>query len=264
MILCLDVGNTQILCGVFDDDRLVVQFRRSSVVRASSDELGVFMRSVLRENGIEPDGISQIAMSSVVPDMIYSMRACCQKYFGIDPLVLRPGVKTGLKILYRDPREVGADRIADAMGALVLHPDKNLIIVDFGTATTFTAVNRKREFLGGLIMPGVRIAVEALASRTAQLPSVEIVAATSVLGRSTVESIQNGLYWMNVGMVRELTSRITSEAFDGEPPLCIATGGFSHLFAGQDLFDAIHPDLILVGLREALRLNGPNQAVRVS
>lgn len=256
MILCIDVGNSQILCGVYDGETLVTQFRRSSVARASSDELGVFMRSVLRENRIDPDGIRQIAMSSVVPDMIYSMRACCLKYFDIDPLVLRPGVKTALKILYRDPKEVGSDRIGDAMGAMKLHPDRNLVIVDFGTATTFTAVTREREFLGGLIMPGVRIAIEALASRTAQLPSVEIVPAQTVIGRSTVESIQNGLYWSNVGMVREITGRIAAEAFGDEQPLRLATGGFSHLFDGQGLFDAVHPDLILVGLREALLLNG--------
>ncbi|MEZ5557496.1 MAG: type III pantothenate kinase [Pseudomonadales bacterium] len=255
MILCVDVGNSQILCGVYDGERLVVQFRRTSVVRASSDELGVFMRAALRENGIDPDLVRQIALSSVVPDMIYSLRACCQKYFHIDPLVLRPGVKTGLKILYRDPKEVGSDRIADAMGALKLHPDRNLIIVDFGTATTVTAVTREREFLGGNIMPGVRLAIEALVEKTAKLPSVEIVPVQGVIGRSTVESIQNGLFWSNVGMVRELTTRMTAEAFPDDPPLRLATGGFSHLFEEQDLFDAIHPDMILVGLREALRLN---------
>ncbi len=256
MILCLDIGNSQILGGVYDGDERVVQFRRSSVVRSSSDELGVFLRNVLRENGVEPDSIRHIAMSSVVPDMIYSIRSCCQKYFDIDPLVLRPGVRTGLKILYRDPKEVGSDRIGDAMGALKLHPDRNMIIVDFGTATTMTAVNRNREFLGGVIMPGVRIAIEALSSKTAQLPLVEIVPASSVIGRSTVESIQKGLYWSNVGMIREISARMTQEAFQGDPPLRIATGGFSHLFDDEDLFDAIHPDLILIGLHEALKLNG--------
>lgn len=256
MILCLDIGNSQILGGVYDSDERVVQFRRSSVVRSSSDELGVFLRNVLRENGIDPDAIRHIAISSVVPDMIYSMRSCCQKYFDIEPLVLRPGVKTGLKILYRDPKEVGSDRIGDAMGALKLHPDRNMIIVDFGTATTMTAVSCKREFLGGLIMPGVRIAIEALASKTAQLPLVEIVPVGTVIGRSTIESIQRGIYWSNVGMIREITERITEEAFTDEPPLRIATGGFSHLFDDQDLFDAIHPDLILIGLLEALKLNG--------
>lgn len=255
MILCLDVGNTQLYCGVYADDRLVSQFRRTSAARASSDELGVFLLAALRENGIDPQQISRIALSSVVPDMLYSLRSCCQKYFRLEPLVLRPGVKTGLKIRYKDPKEVGADRIADAVGALKLFPGRNLIVVDFGTATTLTAITRHGEFLGGSILPGVRLGLDALVERTAQLPAVEIVPASRAIGRSTVESIQNGLYWGNVGMIRELTARMTAEAFADEAPLLVGTGGFSHLFDSEQLFDAVVPELILVGLREALRLN---------
>ena len=255
MILCLDVGNSQIYCGLYQGDSLVCQFRRTSAVRASSDELGVFMRAALRENGHDPDAIREIAISSVVPDMLHSLRACCQKYFGIEPMVLRPGVRTGLKIRYKDPKEVGADRIADAIGALKMFPGRNLIVVDFGTATTLTAITAKGEFLGGNIIPGIRLAVEALVEKTAKLPSVEIVPADTAIGRSTVESIQNGLYWSNVGMVKELVARMTEEAFPDDPPLVIGTGGFSHFFDRQELFDAVVPDLILVGLREALRLN---------
>lgn len=259
MILCLDVGNSQLYCGVYRDlsDRgpLVCQFRRTSSARASSDELGVFLLAALRENGVDPQRIERIALSSVVPDMIYSLRSCCQKYFGQDPMVLRPGVRTGLKIRYKDPKEVGADRIADAVGALTLYPGRNLIVVDFGTATTLTAISSAGEFLGGNILPGVRLALEALVEKTAKLPSVEIVPVTGAIGRSTVESIQNGLYWSNVGMVRELTARMTAEAFADEPPLVIGTGGFSHLFDQEKLFDAVVPELILLGLREALRMN---------
>jgi type III pantothenate kinase len=255
MILCLDVGNSQVYCGVYDGDQLVGQFRRTSSARASSDELGVFLLAALRENGIDPKKITQIALSSVVPDMLYSFRSCCQKYFRLDPMTLRPGVKTGLKIRYKDPKEVGADRIADAMGAIKLYPGRNLIVVDFGTATTLTAITKDGEFLGGNILPGVRLALEALVEKTAKLPSVEIVVAGNAIGRSTVESIQNGLYWGNVGMVKELVGRMTAEAFPDEPPMVIGTGGFSHLFDQEELFDAVVPDLILVGLREALRLN---------
>jgi type III pantothenate kinase len=170
-------------------------------------------------------------------------------------MILRPGTKTGLKIRYKDPKEVGADRIADAIGAVKLYPGRNLIVVDFGTATTLTAITRDGEFLGGNILPGVRLALEALVEKTAKLPSVEIVPAENAIGRSTVESIQNGLYWSNVGMVKELVARMTAEAFPDEAPLVIGTGGFSHLFDQEGLFDAVVPDLILVGLREALRLN---------
>jgi type III pantothenate kinase len=258
MILCLDVGNSQVYCGVYDGDRLVGQFRRTSSARASSDELGVFLLAALRENGIDPRKITRIALSSVVPDMVYSLRSCCQKYFRKDPMILRPGVKTGLKISYKDPKEVGADRIADAMGAIKLYPGRNLIVVDFGTATTLTAITKEGEFLGGNILPGVRLALEALVEKTAKLPSVEIVAATNAIGRSTVESIQNGLYWGNVGMVKELVARMTAEAFPDEAPMVIGTGGFSHLFDEEELFDAVVPDLILIGLREALRLNVPD------
>jgi type III pantothenate kinase len=255
MLLCLDVGNSQIYCGVFRDDRLSLQFRRTSTVRSSSDELGVFLRGALRENSVAPDEISSIAICCVVPDMLYSLRSCCQKYFQIDPLIMRPGIKTALRILYKDPKEVGADRIADAMGALKLYPDRNLIVVDFGTATTVCAVSKRREFLGGNIIPGVRLAMEALEEKTAQLPSVEIVPVEVAIGRSTVESIQSGLFWSNVGMVKELVARMSAEAFPDEPPIVIGTGGFAHLFDAVDLFDDVVSDLILIGLQEAVRMN---------
>ena len=255
MILCLDVGNTQVFGGVFDGDTLQVQFRRTSQLTSSSDELGVFFRAVLRENGIDPDGITEVAICCVVPDLLYSLRACCQKYFSLEPLILTPGTKTGLKIRYRDPREVGADRIADAVGAVKLFPGRNLIVADFGTATTICAITKDREFLGGNIIPGVRLAMEALESRTAQLPSVEIVPPGTSIGRSTVESIQAGLYWSNVGMVRELVTRMSAEVFAEEPPLVIGTGGFAQLFNRENLFDEVISDLILTGLLEVSRLN---------
>lgn len=255
MILGIDVGNSQIYCGVFDDERLILQFRRTSTVRSSSDELGIFLRGALRENGVDPDAIARIAACSVVPDLNYSLRACCQKYFNIEPMIMRPGLKTGLKIKYKDPKEVGADRIADAIGAVKLFPSRNLIVVDFGTATTVCAITREREFLGGNIVPGIRLSMDALESNTAQLPSVEIKPARSAIGRSTIESIQSGLYWSNVGMVKELVERITREVFDGDVPVVIGTGGFAHLFDQEDLFDEVVPDLILTGLLEALRMN---------
>lgn len=255
MILCLDIGNSQIYGGLFEGDELKVQFRRTSQLRSSSDELGVFFRGVLRENGVDPDQIAEVAICCVVPDLLYSLRACCQKYFGIDPLVLRPGTKTGLKILYRDPKEVGADRIADAVGAVKLYPGRNLIVADFGTATTLCATTKDKEFLGGNIIPGVRLSMDALESRTAQLPSVEIVPPASAFGRSTVESIQAGLYWSNVGMVKELVSRMTAEVFEDDKPVVIGTGGFAQLFNREKLFDKVVPDLILTGLLQVIKLN---------
>ena len=255
MLLCLDVGNTQVFGGLFDGEELRIRFRRTSQAHSSSDELGVFFRSVLRENDVNPDVIDEIAICCVVPDLLYSLRACCQKYFELEPLVLRPGVKTGLKIQYRDPKEVGADRIADAVGAITMFPKKNLIVADFGTATTLCAITKNKEFLGGNIIPGVRLSMEALEARTAQLPAVEIVPPRHALGRTTIESIQSGLYWSNVGMVRELVTRITAEEFPSEPPFVIGTGGFAQLFNREKLFDQVVSDLILTGLKEIVRLN---------
>jgi type III pantothenate kinase len=256
MILVLDVGNSQIYCGVFQQEELISQFRYASTGQSTSDEIGVFLRSALRENGVDPEVVQIVAISSVVPELNYTLRSCCQKYFSLEPMILRPGLKTGLKIAYKDPKEVGSDRIADAMGAIKLFPDRNLVVVDFGTATTVCAITKDRVFLGGNIMPGIRLAMEALEAKTAKLPSVEIKPTRTAVGKTTTESIQSGLYWSNVGMVRELVSRISAESFADEPPLVIATGGFANLFHREDLFDHVVSDLILVGLIEALRLNG--------
>ena len=203
MNLALDVGNAQIFGGVFENQKLTVSFRKASRPPTSSDELGLFLRGVLRENGRDPAGIDQMALCSVVPEMIYSLRSCCRKYFRIDPFVLQTGAKTGLKIRYRNPTDVGPDRIANAIGAVHLYPGRHIIIVDFGTATTFDVVTANREYLGGLIVPGIRIAMEALEQNTARLPTVEIVPPVDLIGRSTVECIQSGLYFGNRAMVEE-------------------------------------------------------------
>ncbi len=260
MILTLDVGNTTIHGGLFDGDSLIFQFRRTSNVHASSDELGIFLRSVLRENNADPAKVQQIAICSVVPDAIHSMRGACQKYFGLSPFLLQPGVKTGLKIKYGNALEVGADRIADAVAGIHLYPGRDLIIIDFGTATTIEVVNRKGEYLGGVILAGMRISMEALEARTAKLPTVEIarVSEDKVLGRSTVESIQSGLYYGTIGQLREFITRFSAGCFESEEkPLILATGGFAGLFESAGLFDALHPDLVLKGLHFVYRLNHP-------
>ncbi len=255
MILTLDVGNSQIFGGLFNKGELTLRFRKTSRPATSSDEMGLFLRSVLRENGSDPAEVDQIALCSVVPDMVYSLRSCCRKYFALDPFILQAGVKTGLKILYRNPIEVGPDRIANAIGAAHLHPEANLIIIDFGTATTFDVVRAGRDYLGGIIVPGFRIAMEALEKNTARLPSVEIVPPTELIGRSTVESIQSGLYFGNRAMVRDLTKEIREQAFRGERAVVIGTGGFSRLFETERVFDELIPDLVLIGLVRALGLN---------
>jgi type III pantothenate kinase len=255
VILALDIGNSQIFGGAFVDRRLMIRFRKPSSLPTSSDELGLFLRGVLRENGGDPASVAQVALCSVVPEMIYSLRSCCRKYFGLDPFILQAGVRTGLKIRYRNPVEVGPDRIANAIAATHLYPNRNVIVIDFGTATTFDVVNANSEFLGGVILPGLRISMEALVRNTARLPTVEIVPATELVGRSTIECIQSGLYFGNRAIVHELTREIRARTFRGGPAVVIATGGFSRLFEREPVFDAVLPDLILVGLERALSLN---------
>jgi type III pantothenate kinase len=254
MLLTLDVGNSQIYCGVFDGDELKTTFRRTSSIRASSDEFGAFFRTMLRENGVEPGEIEMAGLCSVAPDAVHSLRNCFRKYFGFEPFLLQPGAKTGLKIRYRNPLEVGADKIANAIGALSRFPGRNLLILDFGTATTLCAVTKDKEYLGGVITPGVQISMAALESQTARLPVVEIVRPSEVLGRSTVESIQAGLYYGTLAAVRALAAAVTQAQFAEEAPLVVGTGGFGRLFEGEGLFDAFVPELPLIGLRRAVQL----------
>jgi type III pantothenate kinase len=255
MILCLDVGNSQIYGGVFDEDKLRLRFRRNSRTGASSDEVGVFLRSVLRENDIEPTDIKQIAVCTVVPEVLHSLKNACMKYFRITPFVLQAGVKTGLKIRYKNPLEVGSDRIANAIAGTHLYPSENMIIVDFGTATTFCAVSAKKDYLGGAIMAGLKISMEALESRTSRLPAVEILKPEECLAKTTVDSIQSGLYFGTIGQVKEISSRITKEVFADQKPMLIGTGGFASLFSSAGLFDKENSDLVLTGLHLALKMN---------
>ena len=258
MILSLDVGNTQIYGGVFDQDKMLISFRRNSKHGSSSDEVGVFLRMVIRENGIDPKLINQIVLCSVVPEVIFSLKGACLKYFGLTPFILQAGVKTGLRIKYRNPLEVGADRIANAIAATQLYPNKNLILVDLGTATTFCAVNKNNDYLGGTILAGLKLNMESLEAKTAKLPSVEIVPCAFALGQSTVESLQSGLYFGQLGAIKEIISRLTKECFPSEAAeqiFVIGTGGFSSLYEKEKIFNAVIPDLVLKGNLIALRLN---------
>ncbi len=256
MILALDVGNTQIYAGLFNmDGKMVASFRKNSKTSSSSDEVGIFLRAAIRENGFSPELVKQIAICTVVPDVLYSIRGACKKYFDIAPFVLQAGVKTGLKIKYRNPLEVGADRIANSIASSHLYPDKNLIIIDLGTATTFCAVSKDKEYLGGTIIAGLKISMESLESRTAKLPAVEIEERNEALGRSTVESIQSGLYYGHLGQMKEISQRLQAECFMDDPPVIIGTGGFSHLFEKEKVFSRTIPDLVLKGLLLSLSMN---------
>ncbi|MBQ5537340.1 MULTISPECIES: type III pantothenate kinase [Treponema] len=255
MILTLDVGNSTVTGGVFDGDRLVLQFRQTTNKNSTSDEIGIFLRTVLRENGIDAGKIKDACCCSVVPPINYSLSSAVKKYFALEPLFIQSGIKTGLKIRYANPKEIGADRIAAAIGAVTRHPGRNLIVIDMGTATTIDVVTGNKEYLGGAILPGLKISVQALASGTAKLPSVEIVRPARICGQSTIEAIQSGIFYGNAGAVREICGHYERQIFGGEKPFIVGTGGFARTFDDYGLFDEIVPELVLSGVKTALEMN---------
>lgn len=263
MTLCLDIGNSQIYGGVFKNGSLALQFRRESKSSSSSDEIGVFLRSVLRENLISPNDVRHISICTVVPEVLHSVRNACWKYFNITPFVLQAGAKTGLNIRYRDPIELGADRIANAIAVTHIFKNENIILVDMGTATTFCAISSKKDFLGGAIVPGIKISMSSLETNTSKLPTVEIIQTKKCLGRSTVEGIQSGLYFGTLGSMKEIIDQLKKEAFQNKPTRVVGTGGFASLFSSQNIFDKEISDLILQGLYLAHKLNS-NKTKRIS
>ena len=259
MLLTVDVGNTTIQCGLFEGEKLALQFRRSTNPRLSSDELGLFFRDVLALNNFDYKAVERIACCSVVPAINHSLSNCFRKYFFKEALFIQAGIKTGLKIKYANPREIGADRIAGAIGAVHAAASsggaKNLIVVDMGTATTVDVITKNNEYLGGAILPGASMSVHALSEGTAQLPSVEVVQPKNVCGSSTIEAIQSGVFYGQAGAIRELVSKMEEKVFGGERAFVIGTGGFSRSFESAGLFDLVLPDLVLQGLKVALDMN---------
>ena len=255
MLLCLDIGNTNIYGGIFEGEKLSFQFRYPSKNGCTSDQIGIFLKSYLIEVGLEPNSIQDVAFCSVVPSLDYSISAAFIKYFSKEPFVLQAGVKTGLQIKYKNPSEVGADRIANAIAGSARYPQKNIIIVDLGTATSFEVISAQNEFLGGAILPGLQMQMRSLNEQTAKLPPVQIVKAQTLLGQSTATSIQSGLYFGHRGAIREIIDGITEQMFNSQRPVVIGTGGVSHLYEGDKLFDTIIPDLVLQGIRIAYMKN---------
>lgn len=252
MLLCLDVGNTHIVGGVFDGEQLLFRFRYATPHIGTADQFGIFLRSILAANNITEGALHAVAVSSVVPGCNYTIRHAISQYFAkAEYFMLQAGVKTGINIKYKNPGEVGADLIAGAIGGVEAFPDKNLIIIDLGTATTMAAITRKRDFLGGIIMPGMRLAMESLKSNTAKLMEVDIEVPDTYLGQSTRECIQRGLFFGHLGAMREIIAGYKRELFAGEDVTVIGTGGFSQLFREGHLFDIILPDLVLQGIRLA-------------
>jgi type III pantothenate kinase len=255
MILCLDIGNTHIFGGIFEGDKLLLRFRHATYGGITSDQLGVFLKNVVSENNFDYKQIKSIAFCSVVPSIDYSLRAACIKYFKLEPFILQAGVKTSIKISTQNPAEIGADIIAGVVAATNLYPQKNLIIIDLGTVTTIAAATKNKEFLGVAFIPGMSTTMNAMQTCAAKLFPVEILKPSKVIGRSTVESMQAGLYFGQLGAIKKIISEITKEAFAQEEPVLVATGGFLHMFEKEKIFDYLEPDLALHGIRLAYDLN---------
>ncbi|CAL7963143.1 Type III pantothenate kinase [Gammaproteobacteria bacterium] len=255
MILCLDIGNTHICGGIFKNAKLLLRFRHATYSSITSDQLGIFLKNTIRENNFDCEQITAISFCSVVPSIDYSLRAACKKYFQLDPFILQVGVKTEIKIKTQNPAENGADIIAGIIAATHLYPQKNLIILDLGTVTTIAAASKSKEFLGVAFIPGMYTTMNALQTSAANLFPVEIIQPRKAVGRSTIESIQAGLFFGQLGAIKEIITRITAEVFPHESPILIATGGFAHLFENEKVFDHIEPDLVLQGIWLAYNLN---------
>ncbi len=247
MIFVMDIGNTNIKAAVFNGDRLLRRWRCATDTSMTSDQYGILMAELFRYNGLDMRDIDGIMISSVVPTINYTIDHMCRDYFSIEPKLLVPGMRTGLNLRYENPRELGSDRIANAVAVATRYGGPS-IFVDFGTATTYGALSEKNEFLGGAIGPGLRMMNMALASGTAKLPSIELVMPTQVIGRTTVSNLQSGVVYGYVGSVEKIVEGMKREL--GGKAFVVATGGMAHLVRSHSsVIDEIDPDLTLTGLR---------------
>ncbi len=253
MILVIDVGNTNIVLGVYQDKKLTHHWRITTHKQQTEDEYGLLFNGLFQQAGLYPMQVEGIILSSVVPSLMFALERMCLKYFGKEPLVVGPGLKTGLPIRYENPKEVGADRIVNAVAALEEY-DPPLIIIDFGTATTFCYIDEKGHYLGGAIAPGIHISTDALYQRASKLPRVDLRFPNRVIGRNTVEAMQSGILYGYVGMVDGVVERMIKD--QGVEPTVIATGGLAEQIAKESAYiKHVDPFLTLKGLYVLYRRN---------
>ena len=246
MLLALDVGNTNTTIGVFRERQILRRWRLSTVRDRTVDELGILLRQLCEWAGISPTDIDGVVIGSVVPPLDGSLREAVSIYLHSQPLFVAPGIRTGMPLKVDTPLELGADRLCNAVAAFAEYGGPCLV-VDFGTATTWDVVSSKGEFVGGVIAPGLEIAAEALFSRAAKLPRIELAAPPNVIGKGTVDSMQAGLVYGYVGLVEGLTKRVLAELGGGK---VVGTGGLAPVIARHTMiFDAVDDDLTLKGLR---------------
>lgn len=247
MLLAVDIGNSNVSIALFDDARLAGSWRLATRLDATADELGILLRQLIEPRGGPAPEIDAIVVGSVVPSLNQPFQAACETYLGRTALVVGPGVRTGVRIRYDNPRDVGADRIANALAAHRRHGGP-AVVIDFGTATTYDAIDAEGHYLGGAIAPGLEVSLDALVTHTAKLPRVEPVAPAHAIGASTVAAIQSGLVWGTVAQVEGMVARFRAEL--GGTARVVATGGQAELVAGlTSVIEIVDPLLTLEGLR---------------
>lgn len=247
LLLVIDIGNTHTVLGVFKDDRLVHHWRLRTLVERTGDEYGILLSQLFESADVLPRRVAGAIVSCVVPPMIRPITQMIERSLGTTPMVVGPGIRTQMPILYENPREVGADRIVNAVAAYTKHP-QSLIICDFGTATTFDAVSPRGEYMGGVIAPGIGISAEALFRRASKLPRVQIAPPSRVIGRNTVESMQSGLLYGYVGLVESIITRMKAE-MEGDV-MVMATGGLADIIAKEtEAIQEVDKELTLRGLK---------------
>lgn len=248
MILAVDIGNSNIVIGVYDEDNLAGSWRMVTRSEKTSDEYGIFILSLLKHSNIDKNEIKSAIVSSVVPNVMHSFENALRKYFNIEPIIVGPGIKTGITISTDNPREVGADRIVGLVAAYHMFGGP-LLVIDFGTATTYDVVSDKGEFKYGITSPGIQISADALWQRTAQLPSVEIKKPDSILAKNTITSIQAGLVYGYIGQVEYIIKKVKEE-MKIENMKVVATGGLGRIISDEtSMIDVYDPQLLFKGLK---------------
>jgi len=253
MLLAIDIGNTNIKVGVFDGDELKATWNLATGIHRTTDEYGGVLLNLMERKKVAPSEITGVALCSVVPPLLPAFVELCTKYLHSEALVVEAGVKTGMRIRLDNPREVGSDRVVDAVAAQHLY-GKPLIIIDLGTATTFSVVSQEGDYLGGAIAPGIVIATEALYTRTAALPRIRLNRPEQAIGRNTIAAMQSGVIFGHVGLIEGMIQRIEQEL--GSKAKVIATGGQAYFLAQEiPAIEMVNPDLTLIGLRLIYEMN---------